>query len=255
MDFVFYISAIFITLSVTCVSSKPTGTPTSLFIFKKQCETKCVGNGVSCRQVDQGAYKWECWDGKRPVKGVIDLGGTPWRGKQRLGDSPDPEGCPDCDIEEGWVCPAKKRTWIRDKEVPNPYPNRAIYSVPKGFVVKKSSFPKAGLGAWTTRNISECVVIGPYGGERIYNREDSTLDYAWKITDAFDDMQYLVDAADASKSNWLRYINCAARKEDQNVDAVQYKGEMYYQVTRAIPAGTELLVWYGDAYAKWLGLL
>ena len=30
--------------------------------------------------------------GKRTVKGVIDLGGTPWRGKQRLGDSPDPEG-------------------------------------------------------------------------------------------------------------------------------------------------------------------
>ena len=50
-------------------------------------------------------------------------------------------------------------------------------------------------------------------------------------------MRYLVDAADPKKSNWLRYINSAMTEDSMNLDAVQYKGDMYYQVTGAIPAG------------------
>ena len=53
--------------------------------------------------------------------------------------------------------------------------------MPNGFVVKKSSIPNAGLGVWTLKNISECVIIGPYGGERVYNKDDSTLVYAWEV--------------------------------------------------------------------------
>ena len=54
--------------------------------------------------------------------------------------------------------------------------------MPNGFVVKKSGIPDAGLGVWTTNNISECVIVGPYGGIRVYNRDESTLEYAWKVS-------------------------------------------------------------------------
>ena len=61
--------------------------------------------------------------------------------------------------------------------------------------------------------------------------------FDFQIADENNDMRYLVDAADPRKSNWLRYINSAMTEESVNLDAVQYKGEMYYQVTGAIPAG------------------
>ena len=61
--------------------------------------------------------------------------------------------------------------------------------------------------------------------------------FDFQIADENNDMRYLVDGADPTKSNWIRYINSAMTEDSVNLDAVQYKGEMYYQVTGAIPAG------------------
>ena len=36
--------------------------------------------------------------------------------------------------------------------------------------------------------------------------------------------------------------------------AFQYLGEIYYRVMKDIPAGSELLVWYGGDYGKELGI-
>ena len=47
----------------------------------------------------------------------------------------------------------------------------------------------------------------------------------------------MVDAFEPSKSNWLRYINMPVREKDENLVAVGYNGEMYYQTTKSIPAG------------------
>ena len=44
-------------------------------------------------------------------------------------------------------------------------------------------------------------------------------------------------------------------EEEQNLIAYQYKGEIYYKVYKEIKAGTELLVYYGDEFAKHLGII
>lgn len=36
--------------------------------------------------------------------------------------------------------------------------------------------------------------------------------------------------------------------------AYQYNGEIFYRSYKLIPAGTELLMWYGDDYAHDLGI-
>ena len=36
--------------------------------------------------------------------------------------------------------------------------------------------------------------------------------------------------------------------------AFQYRGEIYYRTVKDIYPGTELLLWYGDHYAKELGI-
>ncbi|XP_062601673.1 zinc finger protein OZF-like [Saccostrea cucullata] len=52
----------------------------------------------------------------------------------------------------------------------------------------------------------------------------------------------------------MRYVNCARSESEQNVVAFQYKGQIYYRSFKDIPAGTELLVWYGNDYGKELGI-
>ena len=53
----------------------------------------------------------------------------------------------------------------------------------------------------------------------------------------------------------MRYVNSARYEAEQNLIAFQYIGEIYYRTFKAIPAGEELFVWYGDDYGRHLGLL
>ena len=52
----------------------------------------------------------------------------------------------------------------------------------------------------------------------------------------------------------MRYINCARKEDEQSVCAFQYKKDIYYKTFRTIPAGEELLIWYGANYARYLHL-
>ena len=63
-----------------------------------------------------------------------------------------------------------------------------------------------------------------------------------------------MDGSDPSCSNWLRFINCARNEEEQNMEAYQYHGEIYYLTFKAVYPGNELMVWYGEKYAEELGI-
>ena len=65
---------------------------------------------------------------------------------------------------------------------------------------------------------------------------------------------HYVDAVDKNEANWMRYVNCACREEDQNLLAFQFHGEIYYRTIEKISAHSELLVWYGDEYGQELGI-
>ena len=67
-------------------------------------------------------------------------------------------------------------------------------------------------------------------------------------------MAFLIDAQDETKSNWMRFVNCASNFGEQNMRAFQYKSNIYYCTITAVEPNSELLVWYGDEYAKTLGL-
>jgi hypothetical protein len=38
----------------------------------------------------------------------------------------------------------------------------------------------------------------------------------------------------------IRYVNCPVRQEDENLAAVQFNGELYYQTLRDVKAGEEV---------------
>ncbi|GIY85310.1 histone-lysine N-methyltransferase PRDM9 [Caerostris darwini] len=52
----------------------------------------------------------------------------------------------------------------------------------------------------------------------------------------------------------MRYVNCADSEEWQNVVAFQYKGAIYYRTYKPVLPYTEILVWYGNEYASYLGI-
>ena len=64
----------------------------------------------------------------------------------------------------------------------------------------------------------------------------------------------LVDAGDLATSNWLRWVNCARSQREQNVIARECRGKIYYQTLKDIAPFSELLVYYGDNFAKDLGI-
>ena len=52
----------------------------------------------------------------------------------------------------------------------------------------------------------------------------------------------------------MRFVNCARNEAEQNLISFQYHGVIYYRTIKHVTPGSELLVWYGEEYAKELGL-
>lgn len=45
----------------------------------------------------------------------------------------------------------------------------------------------------------------------------------------------------------MRFVNCARDSKEQNLVAVQFRGEIYYKTCNPVESGSELLVWYDDS--------
>ena len=54
--------------------------------------------------------------------------------------------------------------------------------------------------------------------------------------------------------NWLKLVNCARHKAEQNMILFQNKEQIFYELCRDVKPGEELLVWYGPGYEKYLEL-
>ena len=52
----------------------------------------------------------------------------------------------------------------------------------------------------------------------------------------------------------MRFVNCSRCEDEQNLVAYQFRGEIYYRTYKPVTPGKELLVWYGESYAKDLGI-
>ena len=65
---------------------------------------------------------------------------------------------------------------------------------------------------------------------------------------------YVIDAADPACSNWLRFVNSPTTHTEENVPPVPCAGIVFYMTSRDVEPGTELLVWYGDGYGRFLGV-
>ncbi|XP_043539263.1 histone-lysine N-methyltransferase PRDM9 [Chiloscyllium plagiosum] len=163
--------------------------------------------------------------------------------------------CEDCKrffVEE---CPVHgPPVFIKDMAVEFNQPDRARLTLPEGLSIAISKIRKAGLGVWNEgKAIPKGVHFGPYEGVTSNEESAAVSGYSWVISKGKQDFEY-IDAKDESKSNWMRFVNCARKEEEQNLVAFQHHGKIYYRTCKRVPPRCELLVWYGDEYAKELGI-
>ncbi|BFY99171.1 hypothetical protein BsWGS_02211 [Bradybaena similaris] len=168
--------------------------------------------------------------------------------------------CEDCNQEYTGDCPKHGPLLVvNDTEAPASCPRGSDlgYSratLPEGLIIKKSRIPKAGLGVFALKDFPTRSRFGPYEG-REERDEDVAQDsgYCWQIIKDGKHSHYL-DGKKPSESNWMRFVNCARSEDEQSVTAFQYQGNIYFRAHRHIFAGNEMLVYYGDSYAKDLGI-
>ena len=126
------------------------------------------------------------------------------------------------------------------------------------FEIRHSSIPQAGMGIFAKEPISANQRIGHYQGElktseQFEKMRDTTYTFeiSKKVANRY--KLFYIDAKNKRKSNFLRYINGAktsSQRRKINTTAYQYKEKIFYKTTKAVKAGEELIIDYGDSY--WL---
>nr|XP_046180632.1 histone-lysine N-methyltransferase PRDM9-like isoform X3 [Oncorhynchus gorbuscha] len=145
--------------------------------------------------------------------------------------------------------------FVPDIPAPLGTSDRARLTLPSGLEIRTSSIPEAGLGVFNHGNtVPAGTHYGPYEGDITDKEQAMESGYSWVINKSrhWDDY---IDAGRDTHSNWMRYVNCARGEEEQNLVSFQYRGGILYRCCKPIAVGEELLVWYGEEYARDLGIV
>eukprot|EP00057_Strongylocentrotus_purpuratus_P009047 XP_011663521.1 PREDICTED: histone-lysine N-methyltransferase PRDM9 [Strongylocentrotus purpuratus] len=145
---------------------------------------------------------------------------------------------------------------VEDTPTPDGTPDRASKTLPEGLGIRASGIPAAGLGVWAERDLEEGTRFGPYEGVEVDKIAGYKSGYAWEIRSdgGQGELIHCVDAEDETKSNWMRYVNCACKESEQNLRSYQDGEDIFYIAYKPIKAGTELLTFYGEEYGRKLGV-
>ena len=115
-----------------------------------------------------------------------------------------------------------------------------------------------GLGVFATRPIPAGTLVERYGGDygmvEEFKAAGSSGKYAWQVADG-----WTIDAEDPKRSNWARYINHSVGRENclavpTDLPAILLRTPLpspyavWFETTRDIAPGEELLYDYGAAY-------
>ncbi|XP_053169471.1 PR domain zinc finger protein 14 [Hemicordylus capensis] len=137
-----------------------------------------------------------------------------------------------------------------------PLLDRSTLQLPEGMTVLQTlTGDGPQLGIFCTETILKGVRFGPFQGKVVNTSEIKTYDDNSLMWEIFEEgrLSHFIDGKGAS-GNWMALVNCARFPEEQNLTALQYQGQIYYESCKEIAPGQELLVWYGDCYLQFLGI-
>eukprot|EP00057_Strongylocentrotus_purpuratus_P003718 XP_003727213.1 PREDICTED: zinc finger protein 676 [Strongylocentrotus purpuratus] len=125
-----------------------------------------------------------------------------------------------------------------------------------------SSTPELPQGLsfrWTLEGKVEGVVakgtvekgseFGPYPGSLMNEEQGLSKDSTWEVCISGQVFFYL-----DGRKTWMSQVRCAQGEDEQNIEAYQYYGEIYFKSIKVIEPGSELKVFYNAEYAKRVGI-
>lgn len=136
-------------------------------------------------------------------------------------------------------------------------------AIPNFIEIKESGIKGAGFGAFATKPIKKGTrfrYIGKWLTPEEYEKKRSYKAYVWEVYEELsnkklsDNVIGYVDSGNKRHSNWTRYVNCCRNKKEENMKHKQRKNKVFYVAKRDIPAGEEILIWYGPGYGEQLGI-
>ncbi|XP_041470863.1 zinc finger protein 624-like [Lytechinus variegatus] len=129
--------------------------------------------------------------------------------------------------------------------------NRKISSspeLPQGLSYKWSVDGKVE-GVLAKGTVEKGSEFGPYTGSLMNEEQGLAKDSTWEICISGQVFFYL-----DGRKTWMSQVRCAQSEEEQNLEAYQFYGEIYFRNTKVIEPGSELKVFYNAEYAKRVGI-
>ncbi|XP_031551340.1 PR domain zinc finger protein 14-like [Actinia tenebrosa] len=132
-------------------------------------------------------------------------------------------------------------------------------TVPGGIQVltKECNDGIAMTGVFCTHSmIPRGTRFGPFTGKVVFPQDvirGQDNPHMWEVYSSEDAISYFIDGSEESR-NWMKFVNSAISEVEQNMSVVQQGREIYYEATKNIYKGDELMVWYGRNYEMFMGV-
>ncbi|XP_041470878.1 zinc finger protein 431-like [Lytechinus variegatus] len=120
--------------------------------------------------------------------------------------------------------------------------------LPKGLIFKVASADKVE-GVVARDTMEKGVEFGPYTGTLLDEEQGWSKETSWEICNPGGVFLYI-----DGRKNWMSHIRCARSEEEQNMEAYQHYGNIYFRSTKVIQPGSELKVFYDEEYKKCVGM-
>eukprot|EP00057_Strongylocentrotus_purpuratus_P005814 XP_003731804.2 PREDICTED: zinc finger protein 813-like [Strongylocentrotus purpuratus] len=134
-----------------------------------------------------------------------------------------------------------------------PIPKPVISAnLPQGFSYKFAAGGGRITGVTTGRVIDKGQCFGPYNGSLLNETAGKHIGSTWELC-LRGVVWFYLDGKNKIHNNWLYHINPARTREEQNLEAFQHYGDIYFRALDNVQPGTELKVFYSDEYRKKIG--
>ncbi|XP_054759985.2 zinc finger protein 888-like [Lytechinus pictus] len=126
-------------------------------------------------------------------------------------------------------------------------------NLPQGFRYQfKDKDGSAIKGVVVDRFIQRSQWFGPFNGSLLDEEDGQDIGSTWELCFQGNVLFYL-DGSNITHNNWLYHISPARTTAEQNLEAFQHYGDIYYRAIDNIQPGTELKVFYSDEYREKIG--